>query len=110
MANTTSVAEAWQTIFPGVSTSSRIAIKINCLNTNVHPQFATVKALVMGMTKMLGGTYPASNISLFDNNLWTTQKVDKCFGASALNALGCPGHTSAYRSHAGSTSRRLSSW
>ena len=88
MADSSSVDESWQTILPGVTTASKIAIKINCLNTNVHPQFATVRALVEGMTSMFGGSFPAGNISLFDNNLWTTGKVDACFGTSELDALG----------------------
>ncbi len=88
MATTPSVDEAWRSIFPGVTTASKIAIKINCLNTNVHPQLATVRALVEGMTAMFAGSFPAANISLFDNNLWTTGKVDACFGASELDGLG----------------------
>jgi len=88
MADTISVDEAWQTIFPGISTSSKIAIKVNCLNTDVHPQWATVRALIESMTSMFSGGFPAGNISLFDNNLWTNGKVDACYGSSELDALG----------------------
>lgn len=88
MTGQSDVGKAWEAIFSGVTLSKKIAIKINCLNTSVHPQLATVKALVVGMTKMLGGKYPASNISLFDNNLWTKGKVQSCYGASNLDALG----------------------
>jgi uncharacterized protein (DUF362 family) len=88
MTGQTDVGKAWAALFPGITTSKKIGIKINCLNTNVYPQFETVKAMVTGMTKMLGGTYPAGNISLFDNNLWKTGKVDACFTTAKLNALG----------------------
>ncbi len=88
MADTISVDEAWQTILPGVTASSKIAIKVNCLNTDVHPQWATVRALVESMTSLFAGSFPAGNISLFDNNLWTTGKVDSCFGSAELDALG----------------------
>jgi uncharacterized protein (DUF362 family) len=40
------------------------------------------------MTSMLGGTFPAGNISLFDNNLWTAGKVDSCYGGAELDGLG----------------------
>ena len=86
MTGKSDVGQAWEAIFVGITSSKKIGIKINCLNTNVYPQFETVKALVTGMTKMLGGSFPAGNISLFDNNLWKTGKVDACFTAAKLNA------------------------
>lgn len=88
MTGQTDVGKAWEAIFSGITAAKKIAIKVNCLNTNVYPQLATVKALIKGMTSMLGGAFPAANITLFDNNLWTTAKVDKCYGAATLNALG----------------------
>jgi uncharacterized protein (DUF362 family) len=88
MTGQSDVGKAWEAIFSGITASKKIAIKVNCLNTNVYPQLATVKALVKGMTQMLGNSYPAANISLFDNNLWKSSKVDSCYGASNLNALG----------------------
>jgi hypothetical protein len=88
MTGQTSVPAAWETIFPGIDATKKIAIKVNCLNDNIYPQFATVRALVEGMTSMLSGTYPPSNISLFDNNLWTTGKVNACYGSANLDGLG----------------------
>jgi len=88
MTGQASAGDAWESLFAGIGTQSKVAIKVNCLNTDVHPQFATVRALVESMTEMLGGTFPAGNISLFDNNLWTTGKVDACYGGARLDALG----------------------
>ncbi|MBN2361363.1 MAG: DUF362 domain-containing protein [Deltaproteobacteria bacterium] len=88
MTGQSEVGRAWEAIFPGITAAKKIAIKVNCLNTSVYPQLATVSALVEGMRSMLGGTYPAANICLFDNNLWTTGKVDACYGAAQLDALG----------------------
>ncbi len=79
---------AWQALFPGIEPSNRIAIKINCLKTHNSPQFATVKALVEGLKSMFKGTYPAGNISLFDNTLWAKQKVRAAYGARDLDSLG----------------------
>jgi hypothetical protein len=82
------VGSAWEAIFPGVTASKKIAIKVNCLNDSVFPQLETLRALVSGMREMLGGTFPASGITLFDNNLWRSGKVDACYGAGNLDALG----------------------
>lgn len=79
---------AWQSIFPGITTSKKIAIKINCLNTDISPRFEAVKALIESIKSMFNNTYPAGNISLFDNNLWKTGKVDAAYGANNLDALG----------------------
>jgi uncharacterized protein (DUF362 family) len=84
MAGTSTVADAIRAVFPGVTASSKIAIKINCLNTSISPRFEAVKALIECLKTVVNG----ANISLFDNNLWTTAKVDKAYGASNLNALG----------------------
>ena len=79
---------AWQAAFPGIAAGSKVAIKVNCLNDNVFPHLATVAGIVGGLTSMFGGGFPAANISLFDNNLWRSGKVDACYGSSELDALG----------------------
>jgi uncharacterized protein (DUF362 family) len=84
MAGKTTLSDAVKVIFPGITSSSKVAIKINCLNTNVSPPFESVKALVTALRTVV----TASNIWLFDNQLWTTRKVDKAYGASNLDALG----------------------
>jgi len=62
------VGEAWKVLFPGISASSVIAIKVNCINSPLssHPQVAT--AIASGLTQMdFGGTpFPANNIIIFD--------------------------------------------
>ncbi len=88
MTGESGVDMAWQSIFSGITASKKIAIKINCLNTNISPRFEAVKALIESMKSMFGGTYPAGNISLFDNNLWKSGKVDAAYEASNLDALG----------------------
>ena len=64
-----SVDKAYEAIFPGVTASKKIAVKLNCLKGEVSPHIATLKALVGGITSMLGGTFPPQNIFFFDNNL-----------------------------------------
>jgi len=93
MTGKSSVGAAWEAIFSGVKTSSKVAIKINCLKKEVSPQLATIKALVKGMTQMLGGAFPAKNISLFDNTmpfsgLSGSNRMAAVYGSSNLSALG----------------------
>jgi uncharacterized protein (DUF362 family) len=84
MAGASTVADAVRAVFPGVTAGSKIAIKINCLRPEVSPRFESVKALI----ECLKTVVSAGNISLFDNNLWRSGKVDAAYGAANLNALG----------------------
>jgi hypothetical protein len=62
------VASAWESLFPVLSASTLIGIKINTLgmgNISTKPQ--VVEAVVDGLTRMLGGTFPAHNIIVFDD-------------------------------------------
>jgi len=93
MTSKPTVGEAWEAVFAGVTTSKKIAIKINCLKKEVSPQLATIKALIKGLTQMCGGSFPAKNISLFDNTmafsgLSGSDRMAAVYGASNLSALG----------------------
>jgi uncharacterized protein (DUF362 family) len=68
MTNQTSVSAAWESLFPSLSAATLIGVKINTLgmgNVSTKPQ--VVDAVVDGLTKMLGGTFPAYNIIVFDD-------------------------------------------
>jgi uncharacterized protein (DUF362 family) len=62
------VGEAWKALLPGVSAASRIAIKVNCINSSLssHPQAAN--AIAASLQQMnFGGTFlPANNIIIYD--------------------------------------------
>ena len=66
----TDVGEAWKSIFPGITGSSIIGLKVNTLfntrNTGTHPQVAY--AVAEGLKKMdFGGNlFPENNIVIFD--------------------------------------------
>lgn len=107
MTGQSSVGKAWEALFPGVTASKKIAIKINCLKKEVSPQLATIKALVNGLTAMCGGSFPAGNIYLFDNTmpfsgLSGTNRMAAVYGATALNALGIV-HTDPSPQYSGSS-------
>lgn len=86
--------QAWEAIFPGISASSKIGIKVNALKDNNAPQLATLKAMLNGFNDMLGGAYTVSDtrVFLFDNNLGisgstSTNHVDGAYGSATLDGL-----------------------
>lgn len=92
MGNNSDLGKAWEAIFPGIKKTDKIGIKVNCLKRETSPQLCTLEAMVNGMTAMFGGTYPAANIAIFDNDFalygFNAAHVDNAFGKSALNKLG----------------------
>lgn len=82
------VGKAWEAVYPGITKTSKIAIKVNALYPGNAPQFATLKAVATGLGKMLGGTFPVKNITAFDNNLWQTAKLAKAYTAEKMDSLG----------------------
>jgi len=69
------VAEAYESLFPSLSTATKIGIKINCLAGSglcTHP--AVVAALVDGLSQMLNATFPHYNIIVFDDRMESLMK------------------------------------
>lgn len=94
MTKKTNRGEAWQTLFPGITKSSKIAIKVNALKDNNAPQLATLRAIINGFNDMFDGTFSVteSNVFLIDNNLSiggssSTNHVDGAFGSGNLDSL-----------------------
>jgi len=80
---------AWEALFPGIAATSKIALKINCLQTFNSPSLQSVQALIACLTSMFEGTFPASNIALFDNVWYTnTERVNVVYKPGDLDALG----------------------
>jgi uncharacterized protein (DUF362 family) len=68
MTGQATVAAAWESLFPSLSSATLIGIKINTLgmgNVSTKPQ--VVDAIVGGLTQMLDGAFPAYNIIVFDD-------------------------------------------
>jgi len=53
-----SLDKAWQTLLPGITLRSKIAIKLNLLHPYNSPQFATLKAVVLGLQAMFKAHSP----------------------------------------------------
>lgn len=65
------VGECWKAIFPDtLSQSTKIAIKVNILNSDIPSHPLVVKGIVEGLMQMEieGENFPASNIYLYDAN------------------------------------------
>lgn len=64
---TSSPAAALASLFPGLTTSKKIAIKPNLLNSSVPTRKELVKAVITRLVQMLGG-FPAQNITLYERH------------------------------------------
>lgn len=59
---------ALESLLPGLDTSKRVAIKINCINNSTPTRWEVVKAITDRLCDTLGGTFPPGNITVFDDN------------------------------------------
>lgn len=60
-------ARAFESLFPGIYTNSKIAIKVNTLGS-CDTRWEVARGIVSGLSMMLGGTYDISNVTLFDRD------------------------------------------
>jgi uncharacterized protein (DUF362 family) len=70
MTGQATAALAWESLLTGVTATSLVGIKINTLGgsyagSNTKPE--VVDAIASGLVQMLGGTFPAHNIIVFDD-------------------------------------------
>ena len=63
---------AWAQIFPGLTASSVVGIKINCINRNCssHPEVAYAIAEGLASIPIEGGNFPRNNIIIWDRLDW----------------------------------------
>jgi len=61
------VGEAWKTIFPGITDTSIIGIKVNCINSSHKTNPAVVNCICNGLAQMNVGTlFKKNNIIVWD--------------------------------------------
>jgi uncharacterized protein (DUF362 family) len=61
------VGEAWKTIFPGITDTSIIGIKVNCINSSHKTNPAVVRCICSGLAQMDVGTlFKKNNIIVWD--------------------------------------------
>ena len=63
---------AWAQIFPGITASSVIGIKVNCINSacSSHPEVAYAVAEGMASMRVAGGNFSRNNVIIWDR--WNT--------------------------------------
>ena len=68
---------AWQQIFPGLTASSVIGIKINCINSacSSHPEVAYAIAEGLASIPVGGGNFPRNNIIIWDRTNYEVQNA-----------------------------------
>jgi hypothetical protein len=88
------VGEAWKSLFPGITLTSIIGIKVNCINSALatHPAFVT--CICSGLARMnFGGTnFPRNNIIIWDRtNSELTGAGYTLYTGSDPNTVRCYG-------------------
>ncbi len=58
---------AFEALFPGVHSGSIFAIKVNCLGPTCT-RWEVARGVVSGLSRMLGGTYDVSQVTLYDRH------------------------------------------
>jgi len=88
------VGEAWKALLPGVSATSIVAIKVNCINSSLssHPEVAYAIANAMAQMDFGGTPFPENNIIIFDRTngeltsagytINTSSTGVRCFGTN----------------------------
>jgi uncharacterized protein (DUF362 family) len=109
----TDIGEAWKSLFPDITLSSVIAIKVNCINhyLSSHPQVANT--IVEGLKQMMfdGNPFPENNIIIYDRTdgelvnagytINTSATGVRCFGSNHTGV----GYSTEYYDVSGSSQR-----
>jgi hypothetical protein len=103
-------ANAFESLFPGIYASSKIAIKVNTIGP-CWTRWEVVRGIVSGLSMMLGGTYDVSNVTIFDRdniaNAGYTASEFTFGGNTAFLATGNNAYQSGYWIHGKELSRYL---
>lgn len=79
----TTATAGWEAIFPEqITTSDKIAIKVNASYT-LKNTMEVIKAVAEGLASMLGGTFPASNITIYDHGGPTSLNFQSIYNLSS---------------------------
>ena len=113
LAQTSDLNLAWQSLLPGVAPTSRIALKVNCINSSLstHPAVAGAVANSLKQLNFSGIPFPENNIIIFDRTAGELQSAGyvintsstgvRCFGTNSSGV----GYSTATYSVAGQTQR-----
>ena len=82
----TSPADALASFFPGLTTSKKIAIKPNFLNSVVPTRKELTKAVITRLVQMLGG-FPASNIMVYERHSFSSVGYTTSYFGQPVNLV-----------------------
>ena len=83
---TTSSADALASLFPGLTTDKKIAIKPNIYNAVVPARKELAKAIVTRLVQMLGG-FPAANITFYERHGFTAPGYTTIYFGQPVNLI-----------------------
>lgn len=83
---TSSPANALASVFPGLTTAKKIAIKPNLINSSVPTRKEVVKAVIARLVEMLGG-FPAANITVYERHSLSGNGYTKAFFGQNVNLV-----------------------
>jgi uncharacterized protein (DUF362 family) len=83
---TSSPAAALASLFPGLTTSSKIAIKPNLINSSTPTRKELVKAVITRLVQMLG-SFPAANITLYERHSFSSNGYTTAYFGQSVNLV-----------------------
>ncbi|KPK72717.1 hypothetical protein AMJ87_03915 [candidate division WOR_3 bacterium SM23_60] len=98
------VGEAWKSLFPGITASSIIGIKVNCINHYVPTHPPVANTIANGLAQIHWGTtyFPKNNIIIWDRTSSELSSAGytlynggdpgtvRCYGTNGSYDTGCP--------------------
>jgi uncharacterized protein (DUF362 family) len=99
------VGEAWRSLFPGITASSVIGIKINCLFSSMATHPKATATVVEGLKQMIvdGNPFPENNIIVWDRSDYDLTKCGYTINTGGTG-VRCFGTNSSYTSQSYSIS------
>jgi uncharacterized protein (DUF362 family) len=86
------IGEAWKTLLTGIEPTSKIAIKVNCINSSMstHPQVAYAVADGLAQMSFADVMFPENNIIIFDRTTGelTSAGYTKNTSATGIRCFG----------------------
>lgn len=83
---TSSPAAALASLFPGLTTSKKIAIKPNLINSSVPTRKELLKAVITRLVQMLGG-FPAANITVYERHSMSAGGYSQTYFGQQVNLV-----------------------
>lgn len=108
----TSAGDAWKSVLPGIDTTKKVAIKVNCINSSLstHPEVAYELASSISKMTFNGELFPENNVIIFDRTSGELRNAKYTINntTSGVRCIGTdsnPGYSAQTYNVAGSTQK-----